>query len=163
MSAATGQRMRPPDVQTLVSAFDLLNHLVKPFKEPGPVPRFKRPRPTADEPFRAKLLHKIPRGESITDIIAGEEVAGWGENPCPGLDAQRCKRDICRYHDVILGSVLDDPVVGGVQLIAHDDRSYRLLLGNAHPGVRDERHVQVVTPRHFADFLFDRTGIGINV
>ena len=119
--------------KTLLSALDLPNQCIQSIEEPGPVLRPKGRRPAADKPLGTQIPHQLPGGEGTADIGIGKRLAGGREHPRTALDTLRGKGDIRRDDNVIPGYVLDNPLVGRIELIAYHDKPNRRLIGNAHP------------------------------
>ena len=117
----------------LKGAFDALNNFVKTLEEPGAIPLLKRRRPPRYAPCFTKFGQEISSCQRLPNVVDGKEAPGWTNNLSTALDAPKCQRDVCRYHNVIFGNILDDEIIRRVELSFNDNQFYPFLIGNSHP------------------------------
>ena len=110
----------------------------------------------------AELGANLPRGQGVADGLLGEDATFRSEDVGAFLEASRGKGDVGRDHNVVLVDVIDDPVVGRVKVVAHEDQFDPVGLGNGHRRVGHERHAQGVALGHAVDLVLHGAAIGID-
>ena len=85
------------------------------------------------------------------------------QHPGALLQAPGCERDVAGDDDVLLGDVLDDPVVRTVELFFDHLQRQPVSRRVSHPVVGHQNDLQSVALGYPIDLLLDRAAVGVNV
>ena len=88
--------------------------------------------------------------------------AGGAEDSGAERDAAAGERHVGGDDDVAGRGVLDDPVVGDVGALRHDDRLDHRIARGAEAAVGDEGDDEVAAAGDAEDFVLHRAGVGID-
>ena len=80
----------------------------------------------------------------------------------PALSAAVGEQDVGGDHDVAGARRLGDPVVGGVEAVAHHHPLDQRMIGDADPAVADYLTPPPVPPRDPVNLVLHRAGVGID-
>src|SRR6266571_2822522 len=105
---------------------------------------------------------QLPVRHRRTDVLLRERPAPLIEDDGALLEAARGERNVRRDHDVVAGDMLDDPVVGGVEALSHDDQLEPVPLRDPDARVRHHGHAETVPPRHAVDLLLHRAAVRVD-
>ena len=109
-----------------------------------------------------KLRQKITCGENAANVFLGER-SPQAEHCRIVLDTPRGEWDVAGDDDIILPSMLDDPIVGCVGMFADHDEFEPIILRDAHPGIGYENYTQVVPSCDAVDLVLDGTAVRVYV
>lgn len=135
---------------------------VEALQEAGAVLSGEGRRATFDDSVRAKLRQKVTGGEGVADRGFTESTPLETQRPGALAQATRSEGDIAGDDDVVPGDVLDDPIIRGVELVAHDHQLEPVLVRDLHSRVRYQSYLELIAPGYTVDLLLDRAAIGVD-
>ena len=127
---------------------DKLNKPVEAVEESGAVPLVERSRAARYRPHVAELGHQLPTCQGIADGVLAKRLSARVQHPAALFHATGRQRNVRRHHNVVLGDMLRNPVIGRIEPAVHKDQFQPRLLRHAHQRVRHHRNLQAVTLRH---------------
>ena len=131
-------------------------------EEPGTISFLEGSRPPCYGPEFTEVGEKLPAREGIANVFLGEKATLRTEHPGILFQAPRSQRDISSDHDIILTHMLDNPIIGRIELLIHNNRFNPVLLRTPHPRVRNQGNFKPIALCDTIHFLFHRTGVRIN-
>ena len=151
----------PYDDKLFPSAEDM-DRLVETLEETGAISFLEGSWPTCYGPEIAEVGQKLPAREGIANAFLGENATRRTEHPGILFQAPRSHGDIPSDHDIILAHMLDNPIIGRVELPIRNNNFEPVLLRGPHPRVRNQGDLEPIALCHTIDFLLHRTAISID-
>ena len=154
--------------QTLAVELGLLapqphQRLIQRLQEPRAIRLLKRLWPAGDAVRRyPQVCHDRPRRDRSADAGGGEGLAVVADDGRALLQAAVGEEDVAGDDHRPRIRLLDDPVVGRVELVADHHPINQHMIRHAHPHIADHADRHLAPPGDLVDLVLDGTGVGVD-
>ena len=145
-----------------VLATDRLDRLVEALQKTRSVTLLQRRRSARYLSRTTELRQQVTSRNGETDVVFRERLSGSANDARALLEAATCQRNVSGDHDVVGLHVLDNPVIGRIEIVPHDFQFNPPFVRNPHPGVGHQGDVEVISACNAVHLLFDRARISID-
>jgi len=123
----------PPGTFTIPSSDSGLDDVIETLKETRAVSFFEGGWTARQISHIAEISHQVAIRKGIPNGFFGENASPGVYHPGVLFQAPRSKRNIRRYHDIVISDLLHNPVICCVKSSIDKNELKQLFLRNSHP------------------------------
>src|ERR1035437_1571097 len=144
-------------------ALDAANGLIERRQKRRAVARCERFGTAGHFARRTQIGHQISNRQRHSDRLLRKRLAVRRDHLGAGFHASARQRDIGCNDDIAFSRALGDPVIGGVHPGTRRDALDQRVLRHPNEIAGDHADGQVIAGGDAVDFVFDRTGVGVDI